>query len=102
MQDIHTALGILCCQLQKENLIFSDAKPMIDSTTSKLGFLKTSDGNALAEMKALIIINDKAFYKGNMLKNFSKEVDPQFESVRQDYLSNKIKIIKKRIPNHDC
>lgn len=103
MLDVHTILGVFCCQLQQDSLIFSDVPALVDSTLNKLEFLKSNDGNGLYEMKASIEIHEeKASYKGEQLKNYSKESESQFENVKQQYLSNIIKNIKKRIPKDDC
>ncbi|KAH3826371.1 hypothetical protein DPMN_128274 [Dreissena polymorpha] len=75
---------------------------MIDHTESQLEFMKTTDGRGLSEIKALIKVSDgKAFYKGEELKNHREEILSQFDTVRQNYLSNMAKNIKKRIPKVD-
>ena len=102
MLDVHTVLGVLCCQLQEENLIFSDVPALIDCVVSKLEFLKTNDGQGLKQMKASIEVkDDKAFYKGDELRYFSEQAGQQFQSVREQYMCDVTKNIKKRIPKSD-
>ena len=64
--------------------------------------MKYNDGNGLYEMKKCIEVKDnKASYNGDELRYYSQEVDAQFQTVKQDYLNNVTKNIKKRIPKSD-
>ena len=56
MRDVHGILACLSCQLQKEAHMFSEVQLLMDGTIAKLNHLKTSDGQCLNEMKALLEI----------------------------------------------
>ncbi|XP_060596481.1 zinc finger protein 862-like [Ruditapes philippinarum] len=102
MCDVHVELGKLCCTLQSEKLMFSDVPAIVESTVSMLNILKTNDGECFKIMKGnLRYEEDKVFYGNEELTNYSLNIDSQIETVRQNYLSNLIKNIKRRIPKHD-
>ncbi|XP_060599857.1 uncharacterized protein LOC132753412 [Ruditapes philippinarum] len=102
MLDVHTILGVLCCELQAKNLIFSDVPPLIDSTVEKIESMKSEEGNGLVEMKNSIVVKDeKAFYKGDELKYYSKDIESQFSNVKNNYLDNLAKNIKRRLKRND-
>lgn len=102
MLDVHTVLGVLCCDLQAKNLIFSDVPPLIDSTVEKIDSMKSEEGDGLVEMRNSIVVKDeKAFYKGDELKYYSEEIESQFSSVKVKYLDNLARNIRKRLRKND-
>ena len=102
MIDVHSELAILSCQLQGKNIVFNAVAPMIDSVVGKLEFMKTHDALGLQDMKKGITTEDgKAFYKGDELHGYSSAVDTQFTNMKNEYLNNMVKNIKKRIRKHD-
>ena len=103
MIDVHSEPGVLSCQLQSRDIMFTDVAPLIESTVGKLEIMKIQNGSGLADMKASIKVEDgKAFYHSDELKYHSKEADSQFENVKINYLNNLCKNIRRRIRKHDC
>ena len=103
MYDVHTQLGVLCCNLQERYIIFSDISALIDYTIGKLDAMKLSDGEGLSQMKNNITIkDDNAYYKGDELKSYSTQADAQFETLRDNYVTNIGENLRKRIRKYDC
>ncbi|XP_060590461.1 zinc finger protein 862-like isoform X2 [Ruditapes philippinarum] len=111
MMDIHTELGVLSCELQRQSLVFSDVYPLLEGTVGKLEYMKEHDGNGLHEMKDSIEFKTqsddegepKPFYKGESLKYYKKgNSDSEFQAVKNDYIDSLARNIKKRISKVDC
>ena len=97
MLDIHTELGTLSCHLQKQELLFSEVPPLVDSILGRLDHMQTSDGEFLSEMKQGIEIkDDKASYGGEDLKNYGEAAKSQFEILRVEYIANITRNMKQR------
>jgi hypothetical protein len=102
MLDVHTILGVLCCELQAKNRIVSDVPPLIDSTVEKIESMKSEEGDGLVEMKNSIVVKDeKAFYKVDELKYYCKDIESQFSSVKNNYLDTFAKNIRRRLKKND-
>lgn len=102
MFDAHDILACLSCQLQKQALMFSEIQPLMDGTIAKLNHLKTSDGQCLNEMKALLEIEgNSASIKGEKLTNFCQRADEQFKFVRVKYIEGLVKNMKLRFKKED-
>ena len=98
MLDIHTELGVLSQQFQKQNLLLSEAQPLIDGTLAKLELMSSVDGEGLRNMKSEInIADDVVSYKGEKLKH----MDIEFERLRVAYIKNLRKNIKQRLRKED-
>ena len=104
MLDIHTELGVLSCNLQQQNILFSDVHPLIQGTVGKLDYMKFNDGNGLKDMRKSITFSGESqpSYKGETLKNYKKETsDSEFDSLKCKYIDNLMDNIKKRIRKDD-
>ena len=101
MLDIHTELGVLSQQFQKQNLLFSEVQPLIDGTLAKLELMSSVDGEGLRNMKSEInIADDKVSYKGEKLQH-SNSMDTEFERLRVAYIKNLRKNMKQRLRKED-
>ena len=101
MLDIHTELGVLSQQFQKQNLLFSEVQPLIDGTLAKLELMSSVDGEGLRNMKSEInIADDEVSYKGEKLQH-SNSMDTEFERLRVAYIKNLRKNIKQRLRKED-
>ena len=100
MLDIHTELGVLSQQFQKQNLMFSEVQPLIDGTLAKLELMSTVDGEGLRSMKAEIQTGDEVLYKGEKLQ-FSDSMATEFENLRKKYIQTMKKNIKQRLRKAD-
>lgn len=56
--DVHNELGVLSCQLQRQNILFSEINPLVQGTISKLEHMKSVDGESLESMKQRITVQD--------------------------------------------
>ena len=101
MLDVHEIIGKLSLSLQKDDINFSEIQPLIDGTVERLVTLESKDGIALKDMKNSVQIkheddNISASLQGEPLTYYAKEVDSQFDTVRENYLSSLQKNIKHR------
>ena len=102
MYDVHREIGKLSCELQKQNLVFSEISPLLDGTLGELDKLKTTDGSGLREMKKDISVeNDEAKLGGEKI-TYRKEMDAEFEKLRQEYLKKMSKNMKDRLKKGTC
>ena len=51
MLDVHDVVGILSKELQKQNIVFSEIKPLMEATLAKLDYLEKNDGGAMKTMR---------------------------------------------------
>ncbi|XP_052233429.1 zinc finger protein 862-like [Dreissena polymorpha] len=99
--DVHNELAVLSCELQKKNLLFSEIKPVMDATVSKLSSLEATDGKCLTSMKTDIeITDDGAFFSGEKLK-YHDNMGSEFATVRKDYIKRMKKNISDRFRKTD-
>lgn len=102
MFDVHTVVGILSKQLQKQCLLFSEIEPLMDATLAKLDFLETKDGDGLKQIKESIqITEEKAYIKGEKLKNYKKSSNKEFNTARSKYVTDLKTNIKARFRKDD-
>ena len=76
MLDVHDILAVLCQQLQKKNLHFSEIQPLMEGTLSKVSHLETVQGTAEKAMRDCIELRDEeetrcAYLNGEKLRKFS-------------------------------
>lgn len=104
MLDVHTELSIFSCSLQKKNLSFSEIIPLMDGTIAKIETMKSSDGEALLEIRKNIEVCDEEDTKrklnGEKL-TFKTTMDAEFLTIRTDYVNSLSKNIKKRLKRND-
>ena len=98
LYDVHTVLGVLCCQLQTRSLTFSDVQPLIDNALGLISHMLNHDAEGLTRMKAEV---EEGLFYGTELLYYSEDTKSQVESVKQQYLDNLLKNIKKRLPKDD-
>ena len=92
LYDVHTVLGVLCCQLQTRSLTFSDVQPLIDNALGLINHMQNHDAEGLTRMKAEV---EEGLFYGTELLYYSEDTKSQVESVKQQYLDNLLKNIKK-------
>lgn len=99
--DVHNELAVLSCGLQKSNILFSEVKPLMDATSSKLTYYETNDGECLSKMKNMITRTDDGVKFGEEKLKFHENMDKEFEDVRSDYIKRLKKNIKERFRKED-
>ena len=99
--DVHNELAILSCELQKKNLLFSEIKPLLDGTVSKLSCLESRDGECLGKMKADIEKKHDGVFYGDEKLSYHDRMETEFESIRKDYIKRLKKNINNRFPKAD-
>jgi hypothetical protein len=76
-------IGKLSCQLQKQDILFSDIQPLMDAALAQLDHFKDHDGECLTDMKSTYEITDnKVNLKGEMLSHYNVDMDKQFKSLK--------------------
>lgn len=87
MLDIHDVLAMLCQQLQKKNLVFSEIQPLMEATIAKLNFLESGAGNAEKNMRDCIELreeegNTAAYLNGEKLKKYSENIEIELKNLK--------------------
>ena len=101
MLDVHSEMGILSKQFQKQNFLFSEIQPLLDGTLSKLNSMTTVDGEGLKDMKREIqVTDDEVKFKGEKL-SFGVNMDTEFQNLRQSYIKSLKSNIKHRLRKDD-
>lgn len=97
MADVHNVIGKLSCQLQKQDILFSEIQPLMDAALAQLDHFKDHDGECLTDMKSTYEITDnKVNLKGEMLSHYNVDMDKQFKSLKNKYITNLQSNIKLR------
>jgi hypothetical protein len=52
MADVHNVIGKLSCQLQKQDILFSEIQPLMDAALAQLDHFKDHDGECLTDMQS--------------------------------------------------
>lgn len=99
--DVHNELAVLTCEMQKKNLLFSEIKPLMDSTLSKLTCLETKDGECISKMKTQLRKTDDGAFYGEEKVLYNVNMDSEFESVRKDYINRLKKNFANRFRKED-
>ena len=101
MADVHNVIGKLSCQLQKQDILFSEIQPLIlDAARAQLDHFKNHDGECLTDMKSTYEITDnKVNLKGEMLSHYNVDMDKQFKSLKN--ITNLQSNIKLRFQKED-
>lgn len=95
--DVHTEIGKLSCELQKQNLLFSEISPLLDGTLGELNKLETTDGPAVKGMKRDIILEDNEAKLLGEKMTFKQTMDKEFETIRHEYIQKMGKNMKDRL-----
>ena len=106
MLDVHDVVGILRKELQKQNIVFSEIKPLMEATFAKLDYLEKNDGGAMKTMRDDIEIKSEkegkhAYLQGEKLQNYSEKVEQDFSSLRSRYISKLKTNIQSRFRKED-
>ena len=104
--DVHDILAVLCQQLQKKNLHFSEIQPLMKGTLSKLSHLETVQGTAEKAMRDCIELRDEeetrcAYLNGEKLRKFSINIENELSNLKSNYLSSLQKNIRHRFRKED-
>ena len=74
--------------------LFSEIRPLIDGTLSKINSLECTDGPRLTDMKSkLKKVEGDMFYADEKV-SYHDNMDSEFQSVRKDYVKRLKKIYK--------
>ena len=95
MLDVHEILGILSQQLQKECLLFSEVKHIIEGCVTGLRSLSDTDGQHLTALKKECTFDDsgKCSIKGVDVVNAADHGKANFNSMGVKYIDSVIKHI---------
>lgn len=95
LMDIIPVITTLNLVFQKDSLDVSVIKPIVDTTISKLEYLKSNDGHYKQEFKRLLK-GDTLFDHGLSYKTQQEQL---VESAMQTFINNLIENMKKRFPD---
>ena len=96
LTDVLSIVGVLCKQLQSENLDLSQYLPMLESATGRLRALKTVNGESMDNFQKELTMNgNKTYYKGIQLKNVNEK--SSVEKLKVSYIDSVIDNLEARM-----
>lgn len=101
MLDVHTELAVLSCELQRQNLLMSELRPLVDGTLANLESMKCRDGPALSKMKKRIKLENGEALLSCEKMAYQASMESEVERLRTEYLSKMKKNIKERFRKND-
>ena len=96
LTDVLSIVGVLCKQLQSENLDLSQYLPMLESATGRLKALKTVNGESMDNFQKELTTNgNKVYFKGIQMKNWNEK--SAVEKLKVSYIDSVIDNLEARM-----